>query len=134
MECLLFCHLLPSFWKLVSGFVFVGYLHIWDRDLSSTEWSLFCRRGWGRYVVYLSKKQIFWPKFWQILAKIRQNLAKFNKKLKLGNCSAIFNKKLRSEIGAIGAKECIVVISARAFQQVYTSCKIWLRYSRERAF
>ena len=31
-----------------------------------------------------------------------------------------------------GAKECIVQISARAFQRVLT-CKIWLRYSRERA-
>ena len=29
----------------------------------------------------------------------------------------------------IGAKECIVYISARVFQRVFT-CKIWLRYSR----
>ena len=29
--------------------------------------------------------------------------------------------------------ECIVQISARAFQRVFT-CKIWLRYSRERAY
>ena len=31
-----------------------------------------------------------------------------------------------------GAKECIVYISTRAFQRVFT-CTIWLRYSRERA-
>ena len=31
-----------------------------------------------------------------------------------------------------GAKECIVEISARAFQRVFT-CKNWRRYSRERA-
>ena len=31
-----------------------------------------------------------------------------------------------------GAKECILWISARAFQRIFTF-KIWLRYSRERA-
>ena len=31
-----------------------------------------------------------------------------------------------------GAKECILQISAKAFQLIFT-CKIWLRYSRERA-
>ena len=42
--------------------------------------------------------------------------------------SAIFNEKFEN-----GAKECIVKISARALQRVFT-CKIWLRYSRERAY
>ena len=32
-----------------------------------------------------------------------------------------------------GAEECIVKIAARVFRRVFT-CKIWLRYSRERAY
>ena len=32
-----------------------------------------------------------------------------------------------------GAKECIVYISARAFQRIFT-CKIWFRYSRAPSF
>ena len=31
-----------------------------------------------------------------------------------------------------GAKECILLISARAFQRIFT-CKIWVRYSRSTA-
>ena len=45
------------------------------------------------------------------------------------NFQRFLNKILSIENGA---KECIVYISARAFQRVFT-CKIWLRYSRERA-
>ena len=60
-------------------------------------------------------------KFWQIL----QHFVKISKKNK-----QFLTKKLRIENGV---KECIVQISARAFQRVFT-CKIWLRYSRERAY
>ena len=57
-------------------------------------------------------------KFWQNFGKKQQKFQQF------------LTKFLRLESGA---KECIVQISARAFQRVFT-CKIWLRYSRERAY
>ena len=46
----------------------------------------------------------------------------------------MFLKKMwdQTRLHENGAKECIVQISARAFQRIFP-CKIWLRYSRERA-
>ena len=65
-----------------------------------------------------SKILATFAKFWKKTAKIQQFLTKI----------------LRLVSGfRSGAKECIVQISARAFQRVFT-CKIWLRYSRERAY
>ena len=64
-------------------------------------------------VCKIQKIQQKFGKIWQILRNFQQFLTKI---LRLEN----------------GAKECIVQISARAFQRVFT-CKIWLRYSRERA-
>ena len=55
---------------------------------------------------------------------------KKKKKKKQKKIQQFLTKILRLESGA---KECIVQISARAFQRVFT-CKIWLRYSRERAY
>ena len=60
-------------------------------------------------------------------AKIWQNLRDFGKKQEK-------NQQFLTEILRlqIGAKECIVQISARAFKRVFT-CKNSVRYSRERA-
>ena len=50
----------------------------------------------------------------------------------LQNFSEIFHSFLTKLRLQSCAKECIVQISARAFKRIFT-CKIWLRYSRERA-
>ena len=70
-------------------------------------------------------------KIGQNLANNQQNSDKFCKfhKRKSAKNQYIFNAKLRLENDA---KKCIVQISTRAFQRVFT-CKIQLRYSRERA-
>ena len=72
--------------------------------------------------------------FGKIPKKFGENLARFSKKFskilakfakilkKSAKISAIFNEKIESRER----------ISARAFQRIF-SCKIWLRYSRERA-
>ena len=62
------------------------------------------------------------------LSKICQNFAKFGKISKIFFLPK-FDKKMRLQSCA---KECIVQISARAFKRIF-SCKIWPRYSRERA-
>ena len=67
-------------------------------------------------------------KFGEHSAKLWQNLRNFGKNRK--QIQQFLSKNLRLESGA---KECIVQISSRAFQRVFT-CKIWLRYSRGRAY
>ena len=70
-------------------------------------------------------------KICQNLAKMQQNseeiLQNFVKHQQ--NFQQFLKKKLRLENGA---KECILQISTRPFQRVFI-CKIWLRYSGERA-
>ena len=61
-------------------------------------------------------------------SEISTNLAGFGRK-NWQTFQRFSNKILSFENGA---KECILQILARAFQRILT-CKIWLRYSRERA-
>ena len=81
-------------------------------------------------------------------AIFNKSLANFQKKIKnvnLEQCKGVHcvdlgksfpTQILFSVLKKMGlqscAKECIVLISTRAFKRIFF-CKIWLRYSRERA-